>query len=65
MTIGIKAWLDAEIAEVSKYYETAEQAEIESGYHADLTMDLKYEEGFLDALEHVKRYLTFVEPPTK
>jgi hypothetical protein len=57
MSIGIKAWLDSQIAEVSKNYQTAEQAEIESGYHADLTMERKYEEGFLDALEFVKREL--------
>jgi hypothetical protein len=57
MSIGIKAWLEAEIAEVTKNYETAQQAEVESGFHADLTMERKYEEGFLDALEYVKREL--------
>jgi hypothetical protein len=52
-------WLEAEIADSTKNLEQAQQAEIESDYDdALLSMERKYEEGFVDALEYVKNHLT-------
>jgi hypothetical protein len=52
-------WLEAEIADSTKNLEKAQQAEIENDYDdALLSMERKYEEGFVDALEYVKNHLT-------
>jgi hypothetical protein len=51
-------WLEAELAESAKSLAKAEQAEIDNGYDdALLSMDRRYEEGFVDALEYVKNYV--------
>ncbi len=58
MAIGIKAWLEAELVESAKNLAKAEQAEIDNDYDdALLSMERRYEEGFVDALEYVKDYL--------
>ena len=58
MAMGIKAWLEAELAESAKSLAKAEQAEIDNDYDdALLSLDRRYEEGFVDALEYVKNYL--------
>lgn len=43
-------------------YAKAARAEHASGYHADLTMERKYEEGFADAMAHAFILLTGNEP---
>jgi flagellar motor switch protein FliG len=54
----LKAWLEAGIADTRASYEKAVQAEQESDYSDIMqSMDRKYEEGFLDALESVMREL--------
>ena len=54
----LKAWLVAGIADTQASYDKAVQAEEESNYSDALqSMDRKYEEGFLNALESVLREL--------
>jgi hypothetical protein len=54
----LKAWLEAGIADTQASYNKAVEAEQESDYSDILqSMDRKYEEGFLDALESVMREL--------
>lgn len=48
-----KQELEALLKTTNSLYTKATEAEEESGYHADLTMERKYEEGWLDALNHV------------
>ena len=55
MTEKLKTWLEIEIADTTLNYKKAWLLERESGYDPDLTMDRKYQEGYLDALEQVKR----------
>ena len=51
-------WLEAEIADSAKNLAKAQQAEIDNDYDdALLSMERKYEEGFVDALEYVKNYV--------
>jgi hypothetical protein len=51
-------WLEAELAESAKSLAKAEQAEIDNDYDdALLSMERRYEEGFVDALEYVKNYV--------
>ena len=58
MNKELSAWFDAEIADTQASYDKAVQAEEESDYSDALqSMDRKYEEGFLNALEYVKRHL--------
>jgi hypothetical protein len=53
----LATWLRSAIKLSQQAYDEAEKLEIESDYHADLTMERKYEEGFLDALSCVMREL--------
>ena len=53
----LATWLKSAIALSQQAYDEAEKLEFESDYHADLTMERKYEEGFLDALSYVTREL--------
>jgi hypothetical protein len=53
----LATWLKSAIALSQQAYDEAEKLEVESDYHADLTMERKYEEGFLDALSYVTREL--------
>jgi hypothetical protein len=58
MSEKLRVWLEIEIADTTLNYQKAEQAEIDSDYSdALLSMDRKYEEGFLNALEYVKSHL--------
>ena len=57
MNERMRVWLEIEIADSTLSYKKAQQAEIDTDYDdALLSMDRKYEEGFLDALEYVKSY---------
>jgi hypothetical protein len=57
MNERMRVWLEIEIADSTLSYKKAQQAEIDNDYDdALLSMDRKYEEGFLDALEYVKSY---------
>lgn len=53
----LATWLKSAITLSQQAYDEAEKLEVESDYHADLTMERKYEEGFLDALSYVTREL--------
>jgi hypothetical protein len=58
MNKELSAWFEVEIADTQASYDKAVQAEEESDYSDALqSMDRKYEEGFLNALEYVKRHL--------
>jgi hypothetical protein len=59
MSYELHRWLQAEIADTQASYDKAVQVEEESDYSDALqSMDRKYEEGFLNALEYVKNHLT-------